>query len=316
MTATSKAEALLPGATLGPDLTTAEAAARFDPDQPVIDLSSPKGRRIGRTIARGIGHMILRNLMPRLRGTIRAAAHDRVADIYQRSYAADVARFFDLYEEPGRKRAYRINGEAVVYSDMRHFRRFVAHRHADAVAALAPSSVCEVGFGSGEKLIYLASRLPAIRFAGYELTEAGTERAHLLQQMDLPATPYGRFLGIGPANMESVRRIDFRTGSAFDLPCADNTYDLVFTSSALEQMQDGLPKALSEIRRIARRHVLFFEPFRDFNNVYGRTYLWSMNYFRMASADLCNHGFRPLAMWRSYPVKPSFAFGLVLAEPV
>ena len=79
-------------------------------------------------------------------------------------------------------------------------------------------------------------------------------------------------------------------------------------------MQDGLPKALSELRRVSRRHVLMFEPFADFNDTLGRTYLWSVDYFRMRLAELEQHGLRPVATWRNYPIKPTFAFGMVLAE--
>jgi SAM-dependent methyltransferase len=304
------------------ELSTEEILARMSYVGDAVDVSSAEGRMLKRTITRGILHLVWRNLIRRIKAGSGKRSAEYVSDLYQGSYAESfdetkVTRMFKSFETLGRTNLYRINGETIVRSDTRDFVRFNAYRLRDAVSALQPSSVCEIGFGSGNKLLYLANQFPEIACSGYELTEAGTTLARRLQAMDdLPTTPYGSYFGFDAAGMDNVRRVALNVGSAFDLPCEDNAYDLVYTSSALEQMQDGLPRALSEIRRVSRRHVLMFEPFGDFNDRLGQVYLWSVDYFRMRSAELEKHGLRPVATWHNYPIKPTFAFGMVLAEVV
>ena len=78
---------------------------------------------------------------------------------------------------------------------------------------------------------------------------------------------------------------------------------------------ESIGKALAEVRRIARRHVLLLEPFADCNDLLGRLYLWSMNYFRMRIADLPKHGLKPIAAWTALPAKPTFGYAFVLCQP-
>jgi SAM-dependent methyltransferase len=152
--------------------------------------------------------------------------------------------------------------------------------------------------------------------SGFELTARGVELARRIQEIDLPATAYGRLYGLTQGGMDNVRRVSFRQASATDLPVPDGSFDLVFTYAALEQMHDRRKPALSEIRRIAKNHALFQEPFADANDVLGRLYLWSRNYFRMHSSALVRHGLRPIRTWYNLPVKPTFAYGFVLSEPI
>jgi pseudaminic acid biosynthesis-associated methylase len=50
--------------------------------------------------------------------------------------------------------------------------------------------------------------------------------------------------------------IDFRVGSAFDLPFGDREFDLVFTSGVLIHIApDDLPRAIAEISRVSSRYV-------------------------------------------------------------
>jgi ubiquinone/menaquinone biosynthesis C-methylase UbiE len=116
--------------------------------------------------------------------------------------------------------------------------------------------------------------------------------------------------------MDNVRRIEFETASAFDLPAADRSIDVVFTFAALEQMELGLDKALSEIRRVAGRYVLLYEPFADANKSLERAYLWSRNYFRMSSERLRDHGLEPVKIWKGFPLKPTFGYALLLCRPI
>ena len=59
------------------------------------------------------------------------------------------------------------------------------------------------------------------------------------------------------------QKITFMQGNAAELPFPDRSFDLVYTVHALEQMDEIAPKALSEIARVAKKRVIFIEPFRD-----------------------------------------------------
>ena len=56
------------------------------------------------------------------------------------------------------------------------------------------------------------------------------------------------------------------------------------------------------------------EPFFDVNERWGQLFLICNNYFRLKSSDLRQHGLRPLVLLRQLPVKPTFAYGILVAE--
>lgn len=67
-----------------------------------------------------------------------------------------------------------------------------------------------------------------------------------------------------PYAVERIRQrwpgLDVRVGTAFDLPFADASFDLVFTSGVLIHIgPDELPRALDEMYRVSRRYVLAIE---------------------------------------------------------
>jgi hypothetical protein len=207
----------------------------------------------------------------------------------------------------GRHFLAKIEGGRMVFA--------LTRRAGDILGALRPESLCEVGSGQGRSLLYLANRFASVPCVGFELAEAGVHMAQHLQKLDLPHTGYGRVYSLTPGGMDNVRRTAFFQASAFDLPAPDRAYDVVLTMMALEQMQRGYERALAEVRRIARRYVLLFEPFADANDALQRLYLWSRDYFRLKIDALRPHGLEPVRVWTALPVKPTFAYAFVLCRP-
>jgi hypothetical protein len=180
---------------------------------------------------------------------------------------------------------------------------------------LKPSSVLEVGSGWGMHLLALAVQFPDIRFSGVELTEAGVRTARTLA-LD-PATPrlLERVVVDGVRDRAALSRLDLQQGSADALPVPDKSVDLVMTVLALEQMERIRDAALRELARVARRHVVMIEPFRDWNSE-GRQleYIRRLDYWSAAIDDLPAFGLTPIAADADIPQKLTSRAGIVVAE--
>ena len=295
------------------DWTTEQLLAGLPPETAPIAVKSPEGRVLARQRFRGVSHLVLLEMKRALRQGHRGRRAQEVVDHYEPDYAGEAKQVANSYDDPQRPILFRFNDQFAKVEG-RHALSLAAKLVGDVAATLEPGSVAEIGCGHGRALHHMAARLPEAECFGYEITHSGVEMARQLQALDLPDTAYGRFYGITPENLASVRRTQFETASAFDLPIEDGRFDLVYTNAALEQMSDGLPKALSELRRVSRKYVLLYEPFADFNDLPSRAYLWSRNYFRLHSTDLRKYGLEPVRYWHNLPVKPTFAYGLVLFE--
>ena len=109
-------------------------------------------------------------------------------------------------------------------------------------------------------------------------------------------------------------RLDIRQGSAAELPFPDEAFDLVFTVLALEQMEEIRDRALSEIARVAARHTVMIEPFRDWNeDGLRRDGIVSRDYFQARVADLAGFGLRPVYVTGDIPTKLQMGVGVVAA---
>jgi ubiquinone/menaquinone biosynthesis C-methylase UbiE len=173
----------------------------------------------------------------------------------------------------------------------------------------------EVGCGNGINLILLAGRFPEIRFAGVELTEAGHRAARALQEQgELPAG-MADYAPLPLADPTAFRTIDFRQGNATRLPFEDGAFDLVITVLALEQMERVREQALGEIARVAGRHSLMIEPFRDVNQAFWpRLNVLRRDYFRGEIEDLARYGLEPVLALGDFPQEAFLKTCAVLAE--
>jgi SAM-dependent methyltransferase len=183
------------------------------------------------------------------------------------------------------------------------------------IERVQPRSVLEIGCGNGINLILLAGRFPAIRFAGVELTAAGHEAARGLQARGALPPGMGGFAPLPLADPSAFQRIDFRRGNAVRLPFEDGAFDLVYTVLALEQMEVVRAQALAEIARVAARHTLMIEPFRDVNQaLWPRLNVLRRDYFRGRIDDLRQHGLEPVLALDDFPQEVFLKACAVLAE--
>jgi ubiquinone/menaquinone biosynthesis C-methylase UbiE len=112
-------------------------------------------------------------------------------------------------------------------------------RRVDEVAqALAPASVLDVGCGEGVVTERLARRLAPATVLGIDADED-----HLEEEWQVRTAP----------------NLSFATGSAYELPFADNSFDLVCCLEVLEHLERPRD-ALAEMSRVASRALLLSVP--------------------------------------------------------
>lgn len=183
-----------------------------------------------------------------------------------------------------------------------------------AIQAVQPRRVLEVGCGNGNVVLTLAARFPSIAFAGIELTTAGIAAAREVQA--LPELPAGLVEG-SPKPLLDVtahRTVDLRVGDARSLPFPDRFFDLVYTRLALEQMEQIREEALREITRVAGTAVVLIEPWREYNRIDpGRAYIRRMSYFRGKIGHVEKYGFKVVLSTDNIPQKVQFNAGPVVA---
>lgn len=181
-----------------------------------------------------------------------------------------------------------------------------------ALATLVPRNVLEVGCGNGINLHLLAPRLPGTDFVGLEPTPEGFRTADETAAQPLPEA----LKALAPFELRDLeRRPAFVQGSAAGLPYPDGSFEVVITSLALEQMEQIRDTALLEIARVARRAVVFLEPFREVNGgLLRRRYVRTYDYFQGSIAELGRYGLAVSEAVTAMPHKAWLGTALVIAH--
>lgn len=195
----------------------------------------------------------------------------------------------------------------------------LARGHMPAIAAAfdlaKPTTALEVGAGRGLNLFTLSARFPDVAWTGIELTEAGVARAQSVQKETTLPPVIANYCPWPVSDPVAYQRIDFQQGDATRLPFDDNSFDLVFTRQALEQMESVRDGALEEISRVAKTHVILLEPFADFNqSTLNKNFVRAKDYFSLPVADLARFGITPLHTYDDFPQKLTLGQGLVVGK--
>lgn len=169
---------------------------------------------------------------------------------------------------------------------------------------LQPKTVLEVGSGNGLNLLALAGRFEGLQLTGVELTPTGVAVSNRVLNTQGVPEDIKTFAPQPLLHCDDVTsRVRFMQGSAAQLPFEDNTFDVVFTSLALEQMEMIRSKALSEIQRVAKQHVIMIEPFREYNDGMRRNYILAQSYFSGRIKELTRYKLKPCFVDESVPAK-------------
>ena len=121
---------------------------------------------------------------------------------------------------------------------VRHLLNRFLHRVDEAAARLRPTSVLDVGCGEGIVTERLARCLAPAKVLGVDADEG-----HLKEEWQARSAP----------------NLSFTTGSAYDLPFENGSFDLVCCIEVLEHLERPRD-ALSEMSRVAGRALLLSVP--------------------------------------------------------
>lgn len=180
---------------------------------------------------------------------------------------------------------------------------------------LKPRRVLEVGSGNGINLLMLAGAFPEVSFTGLELTQAGIDAATSVQARAALPPGLADYIPLEQKDPSAFQRIKFIRGDASAMPFEPNSFDLVITILAVEQMERIRHRALAEIARVTNKHLLMLEPFRDVNDSgLRRLYVVSRNYFRGSIGELRDYGMTPLWATDDFPQEAFLGSPLVLSE--
>jgi ubiquinone/menaquinone biosynthesis C-methylase UbiE len=121
---------------------------------------------------------------------------------------------------------------------VRHLLKRFLRRVDEAATKLDPASVLDVGCGEGVVTERLARRLAPAKVLGVDAEEGGLQAEWAAR---------------------SAPNLSFATGSAYELPFADESFDLVCAIEVLEHLERPRD-ALAEMRRVAGRALLLSVP--------------------------------------------------------
>ena len=275
--------------------------------------TSRQGKQLKRKRFKNLLHMTARFLLRKLSRNLSSRGSE--ADVRAFYETAHASVEFTGYRQASNHVTYLYRGQVLSLSGMGNY-RLKSGLLTQILEQLHPRSVCEAGCGRIRHLAYFSPKFPEINFSGFDISENAISFGKYLQGLETfdPNLPERPGDVLSESEMQCIRAVNLFQASAANLSCVeDNAFDLVYTVSALEQMNAILPAVLKELHRVTRRYVVFFEPFADANGFFEKTYLWAGNYFHIKSADLERYGFRPLLVV-PLPTKPSFADCLVVAE--
>jgi SAM-dependent methyltransferase len=225
----------------------------------------------------------------------------RIKEEYAGSWARKRLTPYEMEPRPASGAAWQYAGEVMFATAAAgsRARLLVLMR---AIEMLRPRTVLEVGCGNGLNLLTLACRFPEIRFAGLELTDGGFAVARAVQEeAELPDV-LRRFSPEPAADVGAHRAVELHLGSAASLPFPAGSFDLVYSSLALEQMEQLRAEALGEMARVSARHTLMLEPFWECNDRgLRRDYLITRDHFRGRIDDLPRYGLDPILVTDDLP---------------
>jgi ubiquinone/menaquinone biosynthesis C-methylase UbiE len=131
-----------------------------------------------------------------------------------------------------------------------------------------PRSVLEVGCGNGHNLLAIKNHDSNVEITGIDVSSVGIEKA--------------KEHHVG----------EFYPMDARNLLFTDDSFDVVFTVHALEQMKYCLEKVLGEIYRVCSGFVVLFEPFFVQQNIFGKWHIIRSEYAQGIPFFVEDTGFR------------------------
>ena len=127
-------------------------------------------------------------------------------------------------------------------------------------------SLLEIGCGNGRNLDMINKKFHNKKLNGIDISDVGVKVAQ-------------------KNNLNAVH------GSADNLPYDNNSFDIVLTVHALEQMKYIIDDVIKEMYRVCRNKVVSFEPVFELQNIFGRIHNFTHDYVKGLPFLFEKHGF-------------------------
>jgi tRNA G46 methylase TrmB len=180
-------------------------------------------------------------------------------------------------------------------------------------------NIIEIGSGNGFNLIYLANRFPDKNFSGFELTNKGVENSYASSKNKTIVENISKFVSLNnnskisfPLNNLTFTQKDITEGLDESFVIGNT---LVFTSLAMEQMEEVFPKAIKKILEIKADKYLFIEPLLEFQNFFDKLNLKSKGYLYRSASEINKNNFSPSLFYLFKKLrKKKFGLGMLILE--
>ena len=194
-------------------------------------------------------------------------------------------------------------------------RRLQTLRMMRLIEELKPKRVLDIGCGNGERVLLLACRFPDVQFTGLDLTQEGIDIAKSIQKLDRLPESIAKYSPEPLLDVTAHKSAEFTCASAKEIPYEENTFELVYTSLALEQMELIREEVFKEIYRVSSNYVSLYEAFHDFNQgLIQKSYIYCEDYFKGYLSDLKDIGFKTTHVMENLPQKVNMNAVHVLME--
>lgn len=250
---------------------------------------------------RDIDQRSLRDSLRKFLNKSKLRNEDDVKQMYDKKWGSRNPEFITAYE--GGLVPINWNSKNYVVDGL-GFSNLQTLRIIKLIEKINPSSVLDVGCGNGERLLQLSCIYPKIKFYGLELAKKGFEAAKNIQKLEKISQVLIDSSPKPLIDLSAHKKIEFINASAKKIPYEDNSFDLVYTSLALEQMELFRKKALQEIHRVTREYSSLYEAFKDYNlSIFKKAYIYSEGYFKGSVKDLNSLGYEIIEVVEKIPQK-------------
>lgn len=183
------------------------------------------------------------------------------------------------------------------------------------IRGLQIKTALEIGSGDGVFTTALKILNPSVEFYGIELTDEGIAASRAVLEHSLDALVY--LTEKDPSDIRDIlhntKMPQFEKGNATAMNVPDNSFDLVFSHTAIEQMPTAYADAFREAYRVSKKYACFIEEFWEAQKgFFQRLALWKNDYFRENYRVVEKAGFAIVSFDVKAVDKASYSLGMLL----
>ena len=165
----------------------------------------------------------------------------------------------------------------------------------------------------GTNIFFLATYFKKKKFSGLELTKTGTKLSKKILSKNIPKEIFYGF-PVKP-NIHKLNNCTFFNGDAKKIKFNDNSFELVFSLTALENMDHIKNDVIHEMIRVSSKYVIFIEPFRDCNsNLLKILHHRGSKYFNLKINELKKFPLKIISVEKEVVQKISLSHLIVICE--